>query len=164
LIAKILTPVEKRLSLDEILKHPWVQKGNEIKKLEPLLDYKKMKKFATYSRLKAVVLAFIASQLPTKEIEPQSELFKYIDSNNDGYLSVDEVERILKKQGINPSHQELHATLKSIDMDKNGKINFNEFVASMLPDDYCRRKDYLDYIFKYFDKDCSGKIGKEELH
>ena len=34
----------------------------------------------------------------------------------------------------------------------------------MLPDDYCMRKDYLDYIFKYFDKDCSGKIGKNELH
>jgi len=48
-------------------------------------------------------------------------------------------------------------------MDKNGKINFNEFVACMLHDDYCLRKDYLDYIFKYFDQDGSGKIGKEEL-
>lgn len=34
----------------------------------------------------------------------------------------------------------------------------------MLHDDYCLRKDYLDYIFKYFDQDNSGKIGKEELH
>lgn len=34
----------------------------------------------------------------------------------------------------------------------------------MLPDDYCLRKDYLDYIFKYFDKDGNGKIGKQELH
>ena len=163
LISKILTPVEKRLSLDEILKHPWITKGNEIKKLEPVLDYKKMKKFSTFSRLKAVVLAFIASQLPTKEIEPQSELFKYVDINNDGYLSVDEVEKILKKQGIKPSSQELHATMKSIDMDKNGKISFNEFIASMLPDDYCMRKDYLDYIFKYFDKDGNGKIDRDEL-
>ena len=45
--------------------------------------------------------------------------------NNDGYLSVDEVEKILKKQGIIPTYQELHFVLKSIDMDKNGKINFN---------------------------------------
>lgn len=51
-----------------------------------------------------------------------------------------------------------------MDMDKNGKISFNEFVASMLHDDYCLRKDYLDYIFKYFDKDCSGKISRDELH
>jgi Ca2+-binding EF-hand superfamily protein len=51
-----------------------------------------------------------------------------------------------------------------MDMDKNGKISFNEFVASMLHDDYCLRKDYLDYIFKYFDKDCSGKISRDELY
>ena len=84
-----------------------------------------MRKFASFSRLKAVVLAFIASQLPTKEIEPQTHLFKYVDKNNDGYLSVDEIEKVLNKQGIKPSYQELHSTLKSMDMDKNGKINFN---------------------------------------
>jgi Ca2+-binding EF-hand superfamily protein len=36
-------------------------------------------------------------------------------------------------------------------------------VASMLHDDYCLRKDYLDYIFKYFDEDNSGKISKNDL-
>lgn len=157
-------PVENRLSMDQILNHPWVQLGNQHKGMDLVLDYKKMKKFSNFSRLKAVVLAFISSQLPCKEIEHLSLLFKQIDSNNDGYLSVDEIERTLKKQGIKPTYNELHYVLKSIDMDKNGKINFNEFVASMLHDDYCLRKDYLDYIFKYFDQDKSGKIGKEELH
>ena len=66
LISKILVPVEKRLTLEQILQHPWIQKGNEVKQLEPTLDYKKMRKFAGYSRLKAVVLAFIASQLPAR--------------------------------------------------------------------------------------------------
>ena len=33
----------------------------------------------------------------------------------------------------------------------------------MLHDDYCLRKDYLDYIFKYFDEDNSGKISKTTL-
>ena len=146
------------------MEHPWIKEGEKFKTVDPVLDYKKLKKFYSFSRLKAVVLAFIASQLPCKEIEPQADLFKFIDSNNDGYLSVDEFEKVLLKQGIKPSNKELHAVLKSIDMDKNGKINFNEFLASMLPDDYCMRKDYLDYIFKYFDKDCSGKIDKDELH
>ena len=152
------------MTIEQILEHPWIKKGSGIKEIEPVLDYNKMRKFASFSRLKAVVLALIASQLPTKEIEPQTHLFKYVDKNNDGYLSVDEIEKVLNKQGIKPSYQELHSTLKSMDMDKNGKINFNEFVASMLPDDYCLRKDYLDYIFRYFDKDCNGKIGKQELH
>lgn len=48
-------------------------------------------------------------------------------------------------------------------MDKNGKINFNEFIASMLEDEYCLKQDYLIYIFKYFDQDKNGKIGRDEL-
>jgi Ca2+-binding EF-hand superfamily protein len=46
-------------------------------------------------------------------------------------------------------------------MDKNGKISFNEYLASMLTDDYCLKEDYIVYIFKYFDQDRNGKIGKE---
>ncbi len=125
MISKILVPIEKRLTLDEILNHPWIKLGEKYKTMDLVLDYKKMKKFSYFSRLKAVVLAFISSQLPCKEIEHLSLLFKQIDSNHDGYLSVDEIEKTLKKQGIKPTYNELHYVLKSIDMDKNGKINFN---------------------------------------
>lgn len=50
-----------------------------------------------------------------------------------------------------------------MDLDKNGKINYNEFIASMVSDDYCQKKDYLDYIFQYFDADRNGKISRFEL-
>jgi Ca2+-binding EF-hand superfamily protein len=72
-----------------------------------------------------VFLAFIATQLPAKEIEQLGELFKQVDRDNDGYLSVKEIEETLHEQGINPSYNELHYILKSMDMDKNGKINYN---------------------------------------
>ncbi|MCU0824233.1 MAG: EF-hand domain-containing protein [Leptospira sp.] len=61
-------------------------------------------------------------------------MFQQIDTNNDGCLTVDEIEKALKKQGVIINSKELHAVLKSVDMDKNGKINFNEFIASMLED------------------------------
>lgn len=32
-------------------------------------------------------------------------LFMFVDSNNDGFLSVDEIEKTLKKQGIKPTYQ-----------------------------------------------------------
>ena len=68
LLGKLLTPIEKRLTMDQILSHPWIQKANSIQTMDLLLDYKKMKKFANFSKLKAVVLAFISAQLPCKEI------------------------------------------------------------------------------------------------
>jgi len=33
----------------------------------------------------------------------------------------------------------------------------------MLGDDYSQKKDYLDYIFNYFDADKNGKISHKEL-
>jgi calcium-dependent protein kinase len=50
-----------------------------------------------------------------------------------------------------------------MDLDKNGKINYNEFIASMVSEEYCQKKDYLDYIFQYFDADRNGKISRQEL-
>ena len=50
-----------------------------------------------------------------------------------------------------------------MDLDKNGKINYNEFISSLISDEYCQKKDYLDYIFQYFDTDRNGKISKQEI-
>ena len=62
-----MVPKDIRITIDEILAHPWLQDSEQplVKCLE--LDYEKMKKFTSYSRLKAVTLAFIAAQLPAKE-------------------------------------------------------------------------------------------------
>ncbi len=69
-----------------------------------LLDFTKMKNFSRCSKLKSVSLAFIAAQLPAKEIEELGELFKQINTLNNGYLSVSEVEAALKSQGIHLSY------------------------------------------------------------
>ena len=50
-----------------------------------------------------------------------------------------------------------------MDLEKNGKINYNEFISSLISDEYCQKKDYLDYIFQYFDTDRNGKISKQEI-
>lgn len=99
----------------------------------------KMKNFSFNTRFKDVILAFISSQLAFADIEDLSDLFEQIDVNNDGVLTVDEFEKALNRQGTYVSSSELRQILKKVDMDKNGKINFNEFIASMLSDDICLR-------------------------
>jgi calcium-dependent protein kinase len=96
LIRRILVPVDKRLTLDQILEHPWV-KANIEKPLKLKLDFNRMKRVTRFSKLKAMVVAFLCAQFPAKEIEPLAELFKSIDTNNDGFLSVTEMENALNK-------------------------------------------------------------------
>jgi hypothetical protein len=66
LLDTILVPKEKRITLDEILAHPWMQETTTVQNKALILDFAKMKSFANCSKLKAVSLAFIAAQLPAK--------------------------------------------------------------------------------------------------
>ena len=158
----MLVPVDKRLTLDQILEHPWIRIAIE-KPIKLKVDFKKMKKMTKFSKLRSVVVAFLCAQLPAREIEPLAELFKSLDLNHDGYISVTEMEKALDKEGEKYNSKELHAIMKSMDLDKNGKINYNEFVASMLSDEFCQQKDYLEFIFNFFDADKNGKISIKEL-
>ena len=53
--------------------------------------------------------------------------------------------------------------MDSIDVDKNGKINYTEFLASSLDKDELFKTDNLKKMFKLLDKDGNGKIERSEL-
>ena len=53
--------------------------------------------------------------------------------------------------------------MDSIDTDKNGRINYNEFIACCLQNSVLQNEKYLNYVFQSFDKDKSGKISKKEF-
>jgi len=48
-----------------------------------------------FIQLKTIAVTYIASQLPEKEIHKLGEIFKQIDENDDGYLTVDELQKAL---------------------------------------------------------------------
>lgn len=51
------------------------------------LDFKKMRNFINFSKLKALAITYIATQLPEKDIHHLGQLFNQIDTNSDGYLT-----------------------------------------------------------------------------
>ena len=53
--------------------------------------------------------------------------------------------------------------MKSIDLDGNGVIDYNEFLSSAFNRDKIMSKDNLELTFKAFDSDGSGKISADEL-
>ena len=87
LIAKILVDPPKRPTAQEILNHPWL---NTKSSTEPLkLNFGLLKNFCSYSRLKKIAVTLIATQLQEKDIIELGHLFKQIDKNGDGTLSLE---------------------------------------------------------------------------
>ena len=65
LLKRILVAPEKRLTLDQILEHPWVRISVE-KPIKLKVDFEKMKKMTKFSKLRSVVVAFLCAQLPAR--------------------------------------------------------------------------------------------------
>jgi len=64
LITRILVPSEKRISIEEILKHPWMTR--QLPATNLILDFKKMRNFSKFSKFKTLITTYIATQLPEK--------------------------------------------------------------------------------------------------
>ena len=75
---------------------------------------------------------YVASQMSEKDVEKLGELFRKIDANHDGFISIDELKNALSDEGNWFEMKELKQLMDSIDVDKNGKINYTEFLASSL--------------------------------
>jgi len=64
LISKILQPEDKRYTIDQILKHPWMTSA--LCKTDLRLNFNKMKRFSIYCHLRKFAASCVASQLTGK--------------------------------------------------------------------------------------------------
>ncbi|CCC13842.1 hypothetical protein SMACR_07478 [Sordaria macrospora] len=92
------------------------------------------------------------------------EVFDLFDKDHTGDITAEELGVVMRELGLNPSKSELEDLVNEADINKDGVINFEEFLnlmsASVKETD--TEKELLE-AFKVFDKDGSGTISTEEL-
>jgi calcium-dependent protein kinase len=124
----------------------------------------------TYCKMDKIhksVASFIAFKLGENETRELAEIFKSFDCNNDGVLSFNEVKEgillLRNKLNIDMREQEIDSLYMEMDIDKNGLINYNEFIAATMNYEKNVKKENLLDAFKHFDSNNDGFISFDEL-
>ena len=100
--------------------------------------------------------------ITSEEIEEVRKAFISFDENGDGKLSRDELIRGYRENKMNLP-DDIDEILDNCDSDRNGYIEYNEFLTSAMNWQKALSKERLKVAFRDFDKDGSGKISLVEL-
>ena len=91
------------------------------------------------------------------------ELFKSIDADGSGTITVEEMKNALNQWGHKMADGELETLMQIADVDGDGLIDYNEFVAATMHMSKLEKEELLQKAFKQLDKDGSGTITVDEL-
>jgi calcium-dependent protein kinase len=100
--------------------------------------------------------------LTNSEVEKMTHLFLTLDTSNDGFLSLSELEQGMN-QIMGSSHFEMKTLIADMDSNQDGKIDFQEFIAAAIKKEIALQKEHLETAFKLIDKDGDRKICKKEF-
>ncbi|KAL3850178.1 hypothetical protein ACJIZ3_012060 [Penstemon smallii] len=165
LVRKMLNSDPKqRLTAFQVLNHPWIKEDGEAPDTpldNAVLD--RLKQFRAMNKFKKVALRVIAGCLSEEEIMGLKEMFKGMDTDNSGTITLEELKQGLSKQGTKLSEYEVKQLMEAADADGNGTIDYEEFITATMHLNRMDREEHLYTAFQYFDKDNSGYITIEEL-
>lgn len=102
------------------------------------------------------------ANLSGQELDCLKEAFSLFDADHDGEITINELGRVMRNHGLNPTDDELRDMIRNVDKNSNGAIDFNEFIEMMLRRDSKIEEDVL-HAFRVFDRDGDGLISAEEL-
>uniref|UniRef100_A0ACD6A1B2 Uncharacterized protein n=1 Tax=Avena sativa TaxID=4498 RepID=A0ACD6A1B2_AVESA len=154
----------ERLTAFQVLNHPWIKEDGDAP--DTPLDnvvLNRLKQFRAMNQFKKAALRVIAGCLSEEEIRGLKEMFKNIDKDNSGTITLEELKNGLAKQGTKMSDTEIEQLMEAADADGNGLIDYEEFVTATVHMNKMDREEHLYTAFQYFDKDNSGYITKDEL-
>ena len=167
---------DRRPSAEELINNPWFsqnklnysprfnQTNGEDVKVISVID--NIKTFRAEKKLQQAVYSFIIHNLETnKEIMFLKKLFISIDKDFDGKISKDELKDFISKYCNTKiiTDNDIDSYFQNMDADKNGAIEFEEFlIASMNKSKIINEKN-LKMAFDRFDYDQNGKIDAKEI-
>lgn len=92
-------------------------------------------------------------------------MFLKLDTNNDGHLTLDELEQGMQEiaQIFHVEEPDVREMLRAADDNGDGKIDYTEFIAAAYKKDQLLTKQNLKGAFRLIDQNNDNELTKEEL-
>jgi len=160
----MLVPEHKRATAKKVLEHTWFKNAPDVPLTSLGFTTNFFIDYIQGSNMKKMSLMYIASRLDENEINNLKKVFSAFDKSKDGQISYEELRQgLIQLKSNRITEQDIYFLFQALDVDRNGKIDYTEFIAATLQRANYLRNDRLLEAFLNFDKDKSGKITKEEL-
>eukprot|EP00927_Polykrikos_kofoidii_P003588 TRINITY_DN11440_c0_g1_i1.p1 TRINITY_DN11440_c0_g1~~TRINITY_DN11440_c0_g1_i1.p1 ORF type:complete len:1258 (+),score=183.33 TRINITY_DN11440_c0_g1_i1:138-3911(+) len=153
-----------RPTAQECVSHEWFVSGQDEpapKGLATLKARRAFKKFTALSSFSKTVANCMAARVDSQKVEELSQTFLAMDRNGDGVLDIAELKEGLHKTGLDVDHVE--DFIDHMDVNRDGKINYTEFVASFISGDQQMEEEMIQSAFRFFDSNGDGIISMDEL-
>ncbi len=106
----------------------------------------------------------IVDNLTHEQIIEFREAFQAFDKDGNGSITTKELGTVMRSLGQNLSETEIKEVIDEVDEDKNGTIDFQEFLSLITRRmKIIDKEDELIDAFNILDMDGTGKISKYEL-
>lgn len=151
-----LIPSE-RLTAKQALNHPWITQGTRSFCRSDLLQRRNSVKANLYSnymavnKLKKAVLGYVATQMTKEELADLRQIFDDIDTNNDGYITLKELDEALICGNYSANlRNHLFELRKELNIKPDAVIMWNEFVAQAISESYEIGDGKIEDAFHYY--------------
>ena len=160
----------KRPSAKEALNHIWFKKFNgrrlftDFKKEEMTIFINNLYNFS-YSKILQLVIAFLVHNLPeTESSQKILKLFRYFNESGNCELTKEELKKGLKEfKTLDDFDIKLDKVFEELDGDKNGTIEFEEFLRACINKNEILNDKYINYAFKFLDKENKKSLSPEQI-
>ena len=172
LVYKLLEKnIDKRLSAKEALNHPWFEKfgGRNLfcnfkpEDIKPYID--NLFKYKYNSKLQELVIAFLVHNLSNNdETLIILKMFRYFNKAGDCKLTKLELTNGLYNYKDKDEVDEMvDVIFGRLDGDKNGYIEYEEFLRACIDKTNLMTREKLKYAFKFLDKDNTKTLNAHKI-
>lgn len=157
-----------RPSFEELLQLPWfnINQSDSIGRNTMLDIGRNIANYRKTTAFQAGVCSIIANlHTQAEELVEVREMFKKLDTDNDGLLKIEELEAGMNDicQIFNLDAPEVNQMFRAADKNKDGTIDYTEFISAAFKKDVLLSRTNLSGAFKQLDTNGDGAISKDEL-